>query len=198
MDTTRQIVLPMFPLPDFFLFPGSLVPLYVFEKRYRQMINDQLDRVGRLVMASIPSRHRQKDGSPPTVFPIGALGEIIHHEPLPEGKYLIWLLGLGRVRLAEVPSDRLYRRVAIEVLEEEECNRTEADGLRSLLLDALKQRQAKMSEGAEDLPVGVMADLLLQNMKLPAVHLERAFGEPSERERAKLALRWHPVFPDEG
>ena len=39
--------LPVFPLPGVFLFPGCVMPLHVFEPRYRQMVSDLLDRHGR-------------------------------------------------------------------------------------------------------------------------------------------------------
>jgi Lon protease-like protein len=195
MDTARRTALPMFPLPDFFLFPGSLVPLYIFEERYRQMVGDQLDRAGRLVMASIAERHRDEAAGPPPVFPIGGLGEIVHHEPLPEGKFLIWVLGLGRVRIEEVPSDRLYRQVHVELLEDEDCDEHEALALRPLLLDALAEREVKVSDDPQELPVGALADVILQSLKLHPAQLERAFAETSAGERAKLALGWH-LDPD--
>ena len=34
------VVVPLFPLPNLFLFPGTLMPLHIFEPRYRQMIED--------------------------------------------------------------------------------------------------------------------------------------------------------------
>ena len=43
--------IPLFPLPDFFLFPGAVAPLHIFEPRYRQMISDLLDSSGRFVLA---------------------------------------------------------------------------------------------------------------------------------------------------
>jgi Lon protease-like protein len=190
MDTASKTALPLFPLPDFFLFPGALAPLYIFEARYRQMVNDQLDRAGRLVMASISRRGRSAVPGAPPVFPVGGLGEIVHHEPLPEGKFLIWLLGLGRVRLEEVPSERLYRQVRIELLEDQECGQEEESRLRPLLLEALDRRRVTMSEEPDELPVGTLADVLLQSLQIEPSLIEQAFAEPRAAERARMVLRW--------
>ena len=43
-------ILPLFPLPDLILFPGQMVPLHIFEPRYRQMARDALDSERRIGM----------------------------------------------------------------------------------------------------------------------------------------------------
>ncbi len=196
MDTASKTALPLFPLPDFFLFPGALTPLYIFEERYRQMVNDQLDRAGRLVMASISWRGRGGPPGAPPVFPVGGLGEIVHHEPLPEGKFLIWLLGLSRVRLEEIPSERLYRQVRVELLDDRVCSEEEENRLRPLLLEALERQHVKMSEEPDTLTVGTLADVLLQNLKIHSSQIEQAFAETRAGERARLALRWYRTAGD--
>ncbi|PYS09733.1 MAG: ATP-dependent protease, partial [Acidobacteria bacterium] len=34
----------LFPLPNLVLFPGIVVPLHIFEDRYKLMVNDCIDR----------------------------------------------------------------------------------------------------------------------------------------------------------
>ena len=46
-------VVPLFPLPRVWLFPYVVLPLYVFEERYRQMIEDSLDGPGRIVLGTV-------------------------------------------------------------------------------------------------------------------------------------------------
>ena len=105
---------PLFPLPNFFLFPRSITPLHIFEPRYRQMIEDLLDGNGRLVMGTVKEEHLEELACSPPVHPVACLGEIVRHERLPDGRFLIWLLGVARVRVREVHSIRLYRCVACE------------------------------------------------------------------------------------
>ena len=54
---------PLFPLPDYFLMPGVVAPLHIFETRYRQMIEDLLDGPGRLVTTAYrPDSPRGESG----------------------------------------------------------------------------------------------------------------------------------------
>jgi len=80
----------MMPLPDYYLFPGALVPLHIFEPRFRRMIADLLDTAGRLVLGTLHGQGAPSDYGPP-VFPIAGLGEITSHRKLDDGRYLIWL-----------------------------------------------------------------------------------------------------------
>src|SRR5206468_777244 len=54
-DPVASVILPIFPLPDVTFFPHTLLPLHVFEARYRAMIMDTLARIrdacGRLLRA---------------------------------------------------------------------------------------------------------------------------------------------------
>ena len=50
-------LVPVFPLPGVFLFPGTLLPLHIYEPRYRQMIDDLLDKRGWLVISAIQAGH---------------------------------------------------------------------------------------------------------------------------------------------
>src|SRR5262245_6226078 len=109
-------VAPLFPLPNVFLFPGCVMPLHVFEPRYRQMIEDLLDGPGQIVMGTVPEEHANALAGSPPVRTIAGLGEICRHERLPDGRFLVWLFGLSRVKIEEEPSTRLYRRVRIEPL----------------------------------------------------------------------------------
>ncbi|MDO8348875.1 MAG: LON peptidase substrate-binding domain-containing protein, partial [Planctomycetota bacterium] len=103
--------LPIFPLPGLFLFPHQVLPLHIFEPRYRQLVTDLLDGPGRFVIGTVRSGEIETATHAPEVLPVAGLGEIVRHEKLPDGRYRIWVLGLVRVRIAEVPSDRLYRQV---------------------------------------------------------------------------------------
>ena len=108
-----------------------MLPLHIFEPRYRQMVSDLLDRHGRLVMGTIVDGQADEAIGAPKFHEVAGLGEIGRHEELADGRFLIWLIGLGRVRVAEIPSDRLYRRVKIEPLEEWDVPDAEERGLRA-------------------------------------------------------------------
>jgi Lon protease-like protein len=107
-----SVYLPIFPLPDQTFFPHTLLPLHIFEARYRAMITDCLGRDRRLAVVALePGYEDSYEGKPP-VKRIAGVGRIVRCERLPTGRFNILLKGEGRVRLdRELPSDTLYRVV---------------------------------------------------------------------------------------
>ncbi len=191
MKNVKSAVVPLFPLPDFFLYPGTVAPLHIFEARYRQMVNDLLDGPGRLVIASLIKRAPRQPGMPAPVFPIGTLAEIIRHEKLPEGRFLIVLAGLTRVKVAEVASDRLYRKVQVEPLSSVEGDEATARLLRPRLEVALREQAGRTVDLDDDLPIGHLADLLLHCLELTPEQNEEMLAELDAARRARMALAWH-------
>ena len=100
---------PVFPLPEV-LFPHQVLPLHVFEPRYRAMTNDALTHEGFIAVALL------RDGYEPDYFTrrapihcVCGVGRIIASEHLDDGKFNIVLRGVARARIvAELPH-RLYR-----------------------------------------------------------------------------------------
>jgi Lon protease-like protein len=114
------LILPIFPLPDVTFFPNTLLPLHVFEPRYRAMIMDVLARDRRLAVVKLEPGFDETSylGKPP-VHRVAGAGEIVSWERLPTGRYNILVKGEWRVRIdAERPSDTLYRLVVAQKLEE--------------------------------------------------------------------------------
>jgi len=186
--------LPLFPLPDFFLFPGAVAPLHVFEPRYRQMVSDLLDTSGRLVLAAYQAGGPRTENGP-AVLPIAGLGEIVHHETLADGRYLIWVLGLGRVRVAEVPSNRLYRKTDAHLLGDVDHDDEAEQELTPLLHEAIASRAPRGQRLEGDLPVGLLADILLNALPLDASRTAAVFAELDGVARARQALAWHAEHP---
>ncbi len=186
--------MPLFPLPNVFLFPRQLMPLHIFEPRYRKMIEDSLDGPGRLVLGTIIGPG-ESEAPPPEVMPIAGLGEIARHEKLPDGRFLVWIFGLARVRIAEVDSDEQYRQVQYEIIEEVGPTGSEVRDLRESLSEAILSRTEEIMNLPEDVPIGLLADLLLQRMKLPQEVMEGIFGEYIETDRATKALEAHARYP---
>jgi len=187
-----QPVAPLFPLPGFFLFPGSIVPLHIFEPRYCQMVDDLIDGCGRLVMGTVPDEYTDQLPCSPPVHPVAGLGEIARHEKLPDGRrYLIWLFGLARVRVHEVASDRLYRRVSYEPLIEIPIVDVRRATLRAELGQAVRARCKEIEELPRDLADACLIDILIQKLQLPPSETMRLYSEPDMERRAHNALAAH-------
>lgn len=109
--------LPLFPLPDGVLLPYELLPLHIFEPRYREMIAHVLETGSPLAVGRLaPGWEADYEGRPPVAPTFGA-GVITRSEKLPDGRYNILLKGVLRLRLQrELPPTRPWRRVqAVEL-----------------------------------------------------------------------------------
>jgi uncharacterized protein len=113
------VILPIFPLPDVTFFPNTLLPLHVFEPRYRAMVMDVLARDRRLAVVKLMPGFEATYAGKPAVHAIAGAGEIVSWERLATGRYNILVKGEWRVRIeSERPSDTLYRIVAAQKLED--------------------------------------------------------------------------------
>ncbi len=161
-----QIFVPIFPLPDLTFFPHTVLPLHVFEARYRAMVTDCLARDKRLAVVGLkPGFEPSYDGKPP-VHDVAGMGGVIRWERLATGRYNILLRGEARVRIdRELPSDTLYRMVAATPLEEIGAERPGVADLvarvtgRCLgILKAVKRPTAEMEEALRGVAPGMLCD----------------------------------------
>ena len=186
--------LPIFPL-NTVLFPGAPLPLRIFERRYRQMIEDSLDGPGRIVMGTVVRGHEDELLGSPPVHSVGGLGEMWHHKRLPDGRFDILLLGLRRVRLREVESDRLYRKVQVEPLDETPPADEDLSPLREEVVQAVLARTKDISMLPQRVPLSQLVDFLSLRMPLPPDVMQRLYDETDVGRRARLALSEHAVRP---
>ena len=102
--------LPLFPLPGTLLFPGALLPLHIFEPRYRALVADCLREGRPLSVCQIHPAEVQHASGTPRLLPYAGVGIIAAHEKLPDGRSNIVLQPLGRVRIdTERATDTLYQ-----------------------------------------------------------------------------------------
>ena len=122
---------PIFPLPETVFFPGTALPLHLFEPRYVQMAADAIAGERELVVVLLePGWENDHAGNPP-VHDIATLGIIEDYEELEDGRYNITLRGAERVRLRapdddEVRVGKLYRERVIESAPERHPDETDA------------------------------------------------------------------------
>lgn len=120
---SMTLSIPLFPLPETVFFPKTILPLHVFEPRYKALVGDllsQADQENALVgIPLLKPGHDDRIGAQPDVFPIFGYGTISEYERIADDRYIIILSGVGRARLIEeVASDKPYRMAHYEVIEE--------------------------------------------------------------------------------
>jgi Lon protease-like protein len=180
LDSQRDSVC-IFPLPEVALFPHALLPLHVFEPRYREMVRDCLAGDRKMAVAALePGYEANYHGRPP-VRPVCGLGELVAHDGLPDGRSNILLRGTRRVRiLEELPPDHEYRVVRYAPLDD--TYRDELDRARAVrdLVMLADQIALKLPSGADTLrqlvrsevEVGALTDVLASAL----------ITEPAERQ----------------
>ena len=97
-DLARKI--PIFPLTGAVLFPGTQLPLNIFEPRYVQMIDDALASPGRLLGMIQPEKPNQGTSNK-NLKKVGCLGRISSFNEAEDNRYLITLSGLIRFEVNE-------------------------------------------------------------------------------------------------
>jgi Lon protease-like protein len=184
----------LFPLPNLVMFPHVVLPLHIFEPRYRQMTEHSLasDRLITMIQISPPPRGKAWT-EPVPLEPVGCLGRIIRHERLPEGRFNFLLLGLKRVRLLrEVETGALYRTAEVEILEDilptapEQPRRQELIRLFRRAYDQVHELDSDLADLlGKDISLGVLADILSYTLALPLPLKQCLLGEPSVDARVE-------------
>ena len=198
--SANPVYLPIFPLPDLTFFPHTLLPLHIFEARYRAMITDCLARDRRLSVAGLrPGYESSYDGKPP-VYQIAGAGSIVRCERLASGRFNVLLKGEHRVRIErEVPTDTLYRMAVATPLCDVGAERPALPALAGTIrercfqiLEALGRGSAEMrasldavrspAELGDQVASGVVPDAAVRRALLEELDVERRL------ERLAVAL----------
>ena len=153
------LTLPLFPLGTV-LFPGLLLPLHIFEERYRRLVRDlqagpQPQRFG--VIAIRKGRETGADGVS-ALYSIGCTATVRRVTELPGGRYDLVAVGTDRFRLAALDHSRPYLQGQVELLPEDaggtDAAPVAAEAVRGAFrayLDALARR-GLAQVGHPDLP----------------------------------------------
>ncbi|MBX5451354.1 LON peptidase substrate-binding domain-containing protein [Thermogemmatispora sp.] len=106
----RIIEVPLFPL-QMVLFPTAVVPLHIFEQRYRLMIARCLEEKSPfgIVLKRPESRHLQE-----VPYSVGTLAEIQEIERLEDGRYHLIAVGTERFRIRQIKRQQAYLEGLVE------------------------------------------------------------------------------------
>ncbi len=183
--------LAVFPLPDAVLFPGTLMPLHIFEPRYRQMTADVLAGDSRLSVALIREGPPADEHGHPRFAAISGVGEIIDHQKLPDGRYNILVLGRARAELDELPFVSPYRRARATLLDERGTARDPDVAALAYAASRFAARVRRQEASFEiDLPSvhepGLLADRCAHLLIIDADERQRVLEALDVAERVRL------------
>ncbi len=184
-----ELVLPIFPLPDVVHFPGTELPLHIFEPRYRRLLAELLEqpeperRIGMVLAGPL-----DEFGASEILEP-GCAGRLVEHEPLEDGRSNIVLLGEFRFVLEREVLGRPWRRAVVRPLAEP-LPLVEHERIDQLERELARLVVAVTRESAGSFPVDLagLAGLARPGRLLPLVNrLAAGLDLPALRKQALLA-----------
>ena len=160
---------PVMTLSNAVLFPHAVMPLYIFEPRYRTMLEEALgsDRV--FAVATLDEERVRSGGVGEPACPVAGVGVIRACTKNEDGTSNLILQGLARVRFETITTEQPYRRARIRTLASVAGAEPEALAARADTLLALIETKVRL--GAE-IPDGVVD--FLRHVDEPETALDMA------------------------
>lgn len=190
--------MPVFPLATASMLPQQVLPLHIFEPRYRQMLDHVLDGAGQIAIAVFQGDRWKSEyhGNPP-IRPYVCVGQLVQHERLPDGRYNILLHGICRARvIREIPPDEnhQYRRALLEPVGTNPDEQP-LDAVRHRLRSALSSGPLKQMTACEpvlqyldneEVPTSAVLELVSFTMLGDPDTRYRLLAEPDATRRAQI------------
>jgi Lon protease-like protein len=171
---------PMMTLPNLALFPQALLPLHIFEHRYRAMLRDVLATNRLFAIAGIDPR-QPDDFEPP--HRIATMGIVRACQENKDGTANLLLQGLARVRIEDIVREEPYRSVRIRALTSEPgADEEENLKLRARLSRLLATRQRLSGDTSTELA------RFLKSVSDPEIFVDLAAFNFCEKPRLKQKL----------
>ena len=117
-------MLPLFPLGSV-LYPGLLLPLHVFEERYRQLVHDVMAEPEPRSFGVIAIREGRETGvdGVSALYDVGCTATVRQVFEQDDGRFYLITVGTQRFRLGEIDRSQPYLRGAVDLLPEDTGDR---------------------------------------------------------------------------
>jgi len=144
--------LPLFPLPEVVLFPREVLPLHIFESRYRIMLQTVLEADSRFgIVRSNPATKQIAD--------VGCCAQIVKHQTSEDGRSNIVTVGQQRFRILEIIREAPFYSAMVTWIDDNSVDdQDELTALSSSVLLALKDvvsLTGKLTDSERSLPEGL-------------------------------------------
>jgi Lon protease-like protein len=188
---------PIFPLGEVVLFPDTLLPLHIFEPRYREMVADALSGDRTIGMVLVRGVDGAIDPAPPEspdrpeIYPVGCAGRIVQHEKFEDGRSMIVLQGKTKFRIRqETDGDEPYRVAEVQALYEApppaECVREWEAALRAVIEEYVRALDGDVSvleEAFAKLKLEGLVNYLSASLPLGVVEKQGLLESPTVEKR---------------
>jgi Lon protease-like protein len=198
-DTTMILPeqIPVMPLTGALLFPHALLPLYIFEPRYREMLEHSLNH-HRMFSVALIKPERAQWQSPEDFFHIAGVGLIRACVGRSDGTSNLILQGLERVRFTAFEQATPFPIATIDTLESDAVSSVETEALAAKVLElyskfkgAGRQLPAKVDRYLSDLgDPEMLADLVASTFISDPLRRQRVLEELSVNQRLRLVIQY--------
>lgn len=138
-------VMPMFPL-GMALLPGAVLPLHVFEPRYRQLVHDILaDDEDAPEFGVVMIERGQEVGGGDVRTRIGTMARLVDISALPDGRYALVAIGGERLRVNAWLPDDPYPLADVDLWPDDDLERIDLAAAASTI-DGLHTRVRALNE----------------------------------------------------
>lgn len=175
-------LLPLFPL-DLVLFPGTHLPLHVFEPRYKEMVSECLDR-----KISFGVVRAKEEG----VAEIGCTAEIITvTKKYPDGRMDIATEGRERFEVMQINQERAFLQAEVLYLQDEPSKATRDEVAQAIKLrDEIIELAGSPSPNAPEIEELQLSFKLVAPLPLDLDFKQTLLGMKSEAERMQSIISY--------
>ena len=189
-----MVEIPLFPLKTV-LFPGAMLPLQIFEERYRLMIGRCLREEAPFGVVLI--RSGQEVGGPADPFDVGTTARITRSQRLDDGRLHIITVGRQRFRIERTMHDQPYLTGLVELLSDEDEDapgiETAVEHVRELFEEYMRVTLALNGEWIRNVGMphrpGALADHVAARLAIDARTKQRLLEELSVPRRLAIEQR---------
>ncbi len=104
--------LPIFPLPDVVLFPQEVLPLHIFESRYRIMLQTVLESDSRFGVVRLDANSKK-------IAEVGCCAQIVKHQTSEDGRSNIVTIGQQRFRILDITRESPFSIALVSWIDDE-------------------------------------------------------------------------------
>ena len=188
---------PVMPLPGALLFPHALLPLYIFEPRYREMLDHALNH-HRMFCVALIKPQRSEWSSSRDFFGVASVGLIRACVGRGEGTSNLILQGLQRVRFVDFAQEKPFPLARIEPLESASKSSVKVEALGAKLLEIYRELKAagrqfpeRVDRYLSDLADPEMfADLMASTFITDPLRGQKVLEELVVDERLRLVIQY--------
>ena len=189
--------LPVMPLPGAVLFPHALLPLHIFEQRYRKMLEHALQQHRMFCVALIKPSCPDWD-APEDFFHFATAGLIRACVGRGDGTSNLVLQGLRRVRFTSFKQETPFPIASIEAVESREPSTVETEALGTKVIELYgslrhdrRQLPAKLDRYLSELrDLEMLADLMASTFVSDPLRRQRLLEEHSVNQRLRFLIKY--------